>query len=121
MKAATAAANVASAAEPVAGVRDTPIVVTSGGISRAADPDASATPPLFPVTAGVPAGEPGTAPDRRGARDRVLCRSPGPSVGLMTRAYVSPIATHAAPYRFMPKHQCFMRIEIGRASCRERV
>ena len=111
----SAAANVTSAAEPAAGgpaagVRDTPIAPTSGGISRAADPEASATPPVIGVTAGVPAVESGTSPDRRGAGDRLLCRSPGPSFGLMTRAYVSPIASHAAPYRFMPKHQCFMRI-----------
>src|SRR5229473_7082538 len=128
MKAATAAANVASPGEAVAaaragagdfaagvrdfaaGVRGAPITPIDGGISRAADPDASATPLLTPGTAGVPAAESGTASDRRGARDRVVRRSPGPSVGLMTRAYVSVIASHAAPYRFMPKHQCFMRM-----------
>src|SRR5205823_8935369 len=43
-------------------------------------------------------------PGRRGARDRVVRRSAGPSLALMTRAYVSLIASHAAPYRFMPKH-----------------
>jgi hypothetical protein len=133
MKAATAAANVASPGEAAtaaparvldllagvrdvaagirdvaagirdvaAGVRGSPIAAIDGGISRTADPDTSATPPLPPGTAGVPAAESGTASDRRGARDRVVRRSPGPSVGLMTRAYVSVIAYHAAPYRFI--------------------
>src|ERR1700724_1359044 len=109
MKAATAAVNVASPGEAVA-AGGAPIASNDAGISRAADPDASAAPPLTPGTAGVPAWESGTAPDRRGARDRVVRRSTGPSVGLMTRAYVSVIASHAAPYRFMPKHQCFMPI-----------
>jgi hypothetical protein len=135
MKAATAAANVASPGDAVAAVREPragavpadvvdllagvrdlaagargdPFAPIDGGISCAADPDASAAPLLTPGTAGVPAAVWGTAPDRRGARDRVVRRSPGPSVGLMTRAYVSVIAYHAAPYRFMPKHQCFTR------------
>ena len=85
MKAATAAANVASAGES----------------ATAACAVAAGTLPALPVTsviAGVPAAEPDTAPGRRGARDRVVRRSPGPSVALMTRAYVSVIASHAAPY-----------------------
>jgi hypothetical protein len=80
-----------------AGVGDGP----ADGISRAADPDASAISPVIPVTAGVPAAEPGTARARRGARDRAVRRSAGPSVGLMTRAYVSLIHSHAAPSRFI--------------------
>jgi hypothetical protein len=92
-----------------AGVRGGPIAPVDGGISRAADPDASATPLPTAGRAGVTAAESGTGPGRRGVRDRVVRRSPGPSVGLMTRAYVSVIAYHAAQYRFMPKHQCFMR------------
>ena len=55
---------------------------------------------LNKVTAGVPAAESRTtpaAPGRRGARDRVVRRSAGPSVALMTRAYVSLITSHAAP------------------------
>jgi hypothetical protein len=54
--------------------------------------------------AGVPDAASRTTPDRRGARDRVVRRSAGPSVALMTRAYVSLISSHAAPYRFMPEH-----------------
>ena len=47
---------------------------------------------------------------RRGEADvawgrLVLLYDPdGPSVALMTRAYVSLISSHAAPYRFMPEH-----------------
>jgi hypothetical protein len=95
MKAATAAMNVASAGEPATAARAAAALLALPAIS---------------VTAGVPAVEPDTALERRGARDRVARRSPGPSVALMTRAYVSVIASHAAPYRFMPKHQCFMPI-----------
>jgi hypothetical protein len=67
-----------------------------------------------PVTAGVPVSG-ADAPERRDPRDRVVRRSRGPSVGgpsfgLMTRAYVSLVVFHAAPSRFMLKHQCFMRI-----------
>src|SRR5208282_6222273 len=82
MKAATAAANVASAAEPA---------------SRVTPSDAHAVAaPSAPVAAAAPAAAPGAAPDRLGARDRVLCRSPGPSFGLITRAYVSLIGSHEA-------------------------
>jgi hypothetical protein len=87
-----------------AGGSDLPVGVGDGpadGISRAADPDAPAISPVIPVTAGVPAAEPGAVPDRRGARDRAVRRSAGPSVGLMTRAYVSLIHSHAAPSRFI--------------------
>jgi hypothetical protein len=110
----------AGARAAAAGARGAPIASNDAGISRAADPDASAAPPLTPGTAGVPAWESGTAPDRRGARDRVVRRSTGPSVGLMTRAYVSVIASHAAPYRFMLKHRCFMRMVCLKTSSRMR-
>jgi hypothetical protein len=58
MKAATAAANVASAAEPA---------------SRVTPPDAGAVAaPPAPVAAVAPAAAPSVAPDRLGARDRVM-------------------------------------------------
>src|SRR5260370_15633739 len=82
MKAATAAANVAWAGEPASRV-------TRPATRAAAAPTAS-------VVAVAPAAATGAAPDRRGARDPVLRRSPRPSLDLMTRAYVSLIGSHAA-------------------------
>jgi len=104
--AATAAAAAATAAAAAVGTAAAAAV----GTAAAAAVGTPLALPLISVTAGVPAAEADTALDRRGARDRVARRSPGPSVALMTRAYVSVIASHAAPYRFMPKHQCFMPI-----------
>jgi len=112
MKAAAAAVNIASAGESAATAAAAAATAAAAAVGTAAAA-AVGTPlalPLISVTAGVPAAEADTALDRRGARDRVARRSPGPSVALMTRAYVSVIASHAAPYRFMPKHQCFMPI-----------
>jgi len=74
----------------VAALRADPV---GDGISRTAEPDATAALPVIPVTAGVPAAGSGAAPDFRDARDRVVRRSPGPSFGLITRAYVSLIGS----------------------------
>src|SRR6266702_833854 len=114
MKAAAAAVNIASAGESAATAAAAAAVGTAAaaavGTAAAAAVGTPLALPLISVTAGVPAAEADTALDRRGARDRVARPSPGPSVALMSRAYVSVIASHAAPYRFMPKHQCFMPI-----------
>ena len=52
MKAAAAAANVASAAEPAAGIRDTSTAPAPACNCRAADPAASSTPPVIPILFG---------------------------------------------------------------------
>src|SRR6266702_8648503 len=112
VKAATAAANVTSAGDSA-----TAACVTSAACAATA----GAPPPAIPVTAAVSATESRTTPGRRGARERVVRRSAGPSVALMTRAYVSLIASHAAPYSFMPKHHVSrgLRIEC-RPGCTRR-
>src|SRR5215472_19166315 len=102
MKAAAAAANVASAGESA--------TAACAAAGAGAGPGAPPEPPPIPVTAAVPAAGSRTTPDRRGARDRVVRRSAGPSVALMTRAYVSLITSHAAPYRFMPEHHVSRRL-----------
>jgi len=71
MKAATAAVNVASAGE-------------AATAARAGAAGALLVLSAISVTTGVPAADPDTALERRGARDRVARRSPGPSVALMT-------------------------------------
>jgi hypothetical protein len=86
MNAAAAAANIASAGLPV----------LSAG---------SSSPPADARSAGAgAAARLGVAPDRRPAPDRVTRRFPGSSAGLMIRAYVSLIASHAASRSFMLKH-----------------